>query len=94
MSTYTATPILLDQISLLRRSGDKIRTRAPLIQQWPWENGIALEHGSMSSRMQQNSTGRVLNTFETMVLVSSAISDYSIPGTSTLVEICQCPGLI
>lgn len=69
MSSHMSPPVLLNQLSALRREGNKIRTSAPVIQQWPWENGIVLERGSMTAKMRESMTTRD-GAFEIMVLVS------------------------
>ena len=35
-------------------AGNSIRVNAPVIQEWPWENGLPLEHGSMELRLQES----------------------------------------
>jgi len=52
---------------------NSIRVNAPVVQEWPWENGLPLEHGSMQSSLQ-NSLWRSETpqepAFVSMVLVS------------------------
>jgi hypothetical protein len=52
---------------------NSIRINAPVVQEWPWENGLPLEHGSMASSLQNslrlNSTQQEQD-FVDMVLVS------------------------
>jgi hypothetical protein len=46
------------QIQDVKNSGSLIRIEAPLLQHWPWENGIALEHGSMTQYLKEALNGR------------------------------------
>lgn len=51
-------------------SGISIRENAPVIQQWPWENGLPLQHGSMESSLRSSLDGTGQEPdFVTMVLV-------------------------
>lgn len=70
MSRHTAVDLLYKQISNIRRSGDLIRCRSPVIQQWPWEIGVALEHGSMAERMKDGLGSSDPDMFQLMILVS------------------------
>ena len=40
--------LLDEEVAALESTGTLIRNKANLILQWPWENGIALAHGSMA----------------------------------------------
>jgi hypothetical protein len=33
---------------------NSIRLNAPVVQEWPWENGLPLEHGSMESSLRKS----------------------------------------
>jgi hypothetical protein len=39
-------------LTALQKSRALIRTQSPVLLQWPWENGIALERGSMRERLE------------------------------------------
>lgn len=39
------------QIYLLQQNRGTIRLQSTLLQRWPWDNGIALQHGSMAARL-------------------------------------------
>jgi len=69
MSTHVSKLSLLNEISSVRCAGDILRNRAPLIQQWPWENGIVLQRGSMAEKMREGINDET-GAFELMVLVS------------------------
>jgi hypothetical protein len=68
MSSHSSSVALLNEISNVKRSGELIRNRSPVLRQWPWENGIALERGSMANAFQRIMTGEA-ETYEQMVLV-------------------------
>jgi hypothetical protein len=70
MSSNENTLVSLNEITSLRRAGHIIRTQAPVIQQWPWENGVVLHHGSMAARLKEKMVGPSKEgDFERMVLV-------------------------
>ena len=68
---------LLSQLVTFRQSGQMIRLQSPVLQQWPWENGILLEHGLMAERMRCSlSMSECEPAFVVMVLVSKWNSDF------------------
>jgi len=46
------------EIEVVKKSGSLIRVEVPLLQHWPWDNGIPLEHGSMQPHLQKALEGR------------------------------------
>lgn len=44
--------LLDEEVAALESTGTLIRNKANLILQWPWENGIALAHGSMAESLK------------------------------------------
>ena len=60
----------LSEISEIQTAGEIIRLKAPVICEWPWENGLALDHGFLVERMRESLTGSNQEpAFVAMVLV-------------------------
>ena len=62
---------MLKQVVDFRKTGKSMRLQSPVLQQWPWDNGMPLQHGLMGERMRQLlSTSDHEPVFVAMVLVS------------------------
>jgi len=60
------------EVADVQSSGSLIRLKAPVVLQWPWENGIALEHGSMRKYLEAGSKDVPLHKeVHALVMVSS-----------------------
>jgi hypothetical protein len=71
---------LEDEIAAFKQSGTLIRTQAPVLLQWPWQNGIALEHGSMRGRLEKSLAGSSRDhRLVDMVTVSEEYLSYPSP---------------
>jgi hypothetical protein len=57
-STVMSLHSLEEEIEDVKKSGSLIRLEAPLLQHWPWDNGIPLEHGSMRPHLEKALEGR------------------------------------
>jgi hypothetical protein len=44
--------ISIRRLAELKESGLIVRNSTAVIKQWPWENGIPLQHGSMADTMK------------------------------------------
>jgi hypothetical protein len=61
----------VQQLLALRETGKSIRLQSPVIQQWPWDNGMPLQHGLMGERMRLSLASTSHEpAFVAMVLVS------------------------
>lgn len=68
MSTYST---LEAEVADVQSSGSLIRLKAPVVLQWPWENGIALEHGSMTKYFEAGAKDvPIHNEVHALVMVS------------------------
>jgi len=62
---------LTNDLETLAVTGETIREHSPVIQQWPWENGIILEHGSMERKLSNELSGSEQDpSLVSMVLVN------------------------
>lgn len=65
---------MLKQVVEFRKTGNSMRLQSPVLQQWPWDNGLPLQHGLMGERMRQLlSTTDHEPVFVAMVLVSKLV---------------------
>lgn len=65
---------ILKQMAEFQKTGNAMRLQSPLLQQWPWDNGMPLQHGLMGERMRQLlSTSDHEPVFVAMVLVSESV---------------------
>lgn len=87
MSTHASTSMLLAQVTQLHQSHQVIRNKSPVIQQWPWDNGIPLQHGSMVSYLKERLGEAGNEPVEMMTLVSDAKCPH-LTDTCILAEIC------
>lgn len=55
MSTqFEVEHVALDlQVAALESAGTIVRHNAPVILQWPWDNGVPLAHGSMALMLKE-----------------------------------------
>ena len=44
----------VSSLSHMLSVSNSIRVNAPVVQEWPWENGLPLEHGSMESMLRKS----------------------------------------
>jgi hypothetical protein len=78
---------LQTSLTALQRSREIIRTNAPLLLQWPWENGIALEHGSMRQRLE---TTLQDSPHDPRLVEMVTVSIVSLPTFCTLTRLFLC----
>jgi hypothetical protein len=88
------TPTETKDLESMWLAGEIIREHSPVIQQWPWENGIVLEHGLMEVKLRRELSGSDHDpSLVSMVLVSfyvnCSIDFFYLP----LSEICSSPRL-
>jgi hypothetical protein len=73
MEPQHKSKMLLNQLAAFRDSGKMIRLQSPVLQQWPWDNGIPLEAGLMGERMRHSFNIPAREpVFVAMVLVSKS----------------------
>jgi hypothetical protein len=62
--------ILENQVAKFQSSGDLIRLNAQVILQWPWENGIPLDHGSMTESLSKGTDVTLHPEVRDLIMVS------------------------
>src|ERR1700677_281475 len=78
MELHQKSVRLLSQLVTFCQSGQIIQLQSPVLQQWPWENDILLEHRLMAERMRCSlSMSEHEPAFVAMVLVSKWDSDFN-----------------
>jgi hypothetical protein len=50
--TESSESIIIRRLAEMKETGLTVRNSAAVIKQWPWENGIPLQHGSMADTMR------------------------------------------
>lgn len=83
-----------EDLLALQRAGKTLRIQSPVIRQWPWDNGVPLEEGSLVVAMKEKMSSAVQGeNFVDMALVSLRLTHHVVTKSDNEhPEICICHG--